>query len=315
MSMLMKVAVNKPNQLVNIQQVERGLACQCFCFECGESVVAKKGDIKEHHFAHASNKESCYISPESILHKYAKEVIMTQKQIYLPALPNSDDKHEKLWQFHTINPEQNVGNIRPDLVAISDDDMVFIEIAVTYFIHDEKRAFIEKLGIKTIEIDLSIFLNTDMEIPNPFISNYIIHHLENKTWIYPKEKIIGQNPLLNNQPIQQNLSNHLKESDTMSSNNPVFTVVGLHKSKGTFNNYGRSIDYDNLVVTAIRPFTDNQTREGAIGHTFEQFKIKGSENFHLYKNVTLPCQAEFVFEADFSSGKIKSKLTQLLFID
>lgn len=188
--MLMKVAVNSSNQLVSIGQVERGLACQCFCFECGESVIAKKGEINEHHFAHASNKESCHIHPESILHKYAKEVIMTEQQIYLPSLPNLENQGGQLWQFHTINPEQSVGNIRPDLVAINDDEMIFIEIAVTSFIDDDKRAFIDKLKVKTIEIDLSVFLNSDLEIPSDFVKNYILNHLDNKTWIYPKSRII-----------------------------------------------------------------------------------------------------------------------------
>lgn len=188
--MLMKVAVNSSNQLVSIGQVERGLACQCFCFECGESVIAKKGEINEHHFAHASNKESCDIRPESILHKYAKEVIMAEQQIYLPSLPNAESQGGQLWQFHTINPEQSVGNIRPDLIAINDDEMIFIEIAVTSFIDDDKRAFIDKLGIKTIEIDLSVFLNSDLKIPSDFVKNYILNHLDNKTWIYPKSGIV-----------------------------------------------------------------------------------------------------------------------------
>ena len=57
--MTMYVALNENNNLVQIENVERGLACKCTCFECGETVIARKGDIKEHHFAHASNKESC----------------------------------------------------------------------------------------------------------------------------------------------------------------------------------------------------------------------------------------------------------------
>ena len=51
--MTMYIALNEDNKLVNIKQVERGLACQCTCFECGEAVIARKGEIKEHHFAHA----------------------------------------------------------------------------------------------------------------------------------------------------------------------------------------------------------------------------------------------------------------------
>ena len=107
----MSVALDKTNKLISIEQAERGLACDCFCFECGEPVVAKKGEKNEHHFAHISNKESCNINPESILHKFAKQVIMEEKGLTLPALPNSEDTEAKLWQFSQITPEVRFGNI------------------------------------------------------------------------------------------------------------------------------------------------------------------------------------------------------------
>lgn len=312
--MLMKVAVNSSNQLVSIGQVERGLACQCFCFECGESVIAKKGEINEHHFAHASNKESCHIHPESILHKYAKEVIMTEQQIYLPSLPNLENQGGQLWQFHTINPEQSVGNIRPDLVAINDDEMIFIEIAVTSFIDEDKRAFIDKLKVKTIEIDLSVFLNSDLEIPSDFVKNYILNHLDNKTWIYPKEQIAIKNPLPNTLSTQ-NFSTNLKESSIMS-NNPIFTVTGLQKHKGSFYKYGELIEYDNLIVHYLMPFSDYEIAKGARGQMGQSEKIKGSaDKFHLYENIKFPCQAEFIFEIDFSTKNPKRKLTAINFIE
>lgn len=313
--MLMKVAVNSSNQLVSIGQVERGLACQCFCFECGESVIAKKGEINEHHFSHTSNKESCDIRPESILHKYAKEVIMAEQQIYLPSLPNSGNQGGQLWLFHTINPEQSVGNIRPDLIAINDDEMIFIEIAVTSFIDDDKRTFIDKLGIKTIEIDLSVFLNSDFEIPSDFVKNYILNHLDNKTWIYSKEQIITKNPLPNLLSTQNFLTN-LTESATMSNNNPIFTVTGLQKHKGRFYKYGELIEYDNLIVHYLMPFPDSDIKKGARGLMGQSEKIKGSaDKFHLYENIEFPCQAEFVFEIDFSTKNPKRKLTAINFIE
>ena len=42
--MTMSVALDKTNKLISIEHAERGLACDCFCFECGEPVVAKKGE-------------------------------------------------------------------------------------------------------------------------------------------------------------------------------------------------------------------------------------------------------------------------------
>lgn len=193
--MLMTIALNQHNQLVHIEQVERGLSCQCTCFSCGEPVVAKKGEINEHHFAHASNKESCHLQAESILHKYAKQVIEQEKMIFLPAVPNQNSSVAQYWQFDNIIAEQSVGNIRPDLVANIGNELMFIEIAVTSFIDQEKYDFIQKLGVKTIEIDLSEFKSDDFKIPNQDVKDFILHKLDKKSWIYPKPLEINANTL------------------------------------------------------------------------------------------------------------------------
>ena len=189
--MSMNVAVNKANQLVSIKQVERGLKCDCFCFECGEPVVAKKGEKNEHHFAHISNKESCNINPESILHKFAKQVIMEEKAVTLPALPSNQSSDSKVWQFTKVIAEQSVGSFRPDLVASDDHDMMFIEIAVTSFVDSDKFQSIKHHGIQTIEIDLRDLLKQEIDIPSEEARAYILNEVSNKHWIYPEPKVIA----------------------------------------------------------------------------------------------------------------------------
>ena len=183
--MSMFVAINEHHNLVHISDVIRGLACQCTCVECGETVVAKKGELKEHHFAHASNKDSCFINPESLLHKYAKQVIAESLGLMLPALPN-DDAEAAWWTFERIIPEFHLGAIRPDLVAYTEEEPVFIEIAVTHFIDKQKLAIIKSLNVKTVEIDLSSLLKTDMSIPSEAARQVILSSLENKYWVFPE---------------------------------------------------------------------------------------------------------------------------------
>lgn len=184
--MLMNVAVNELDQLVNIKQVEKGLACHCFCFECNEPVVARKGEKNEHHFAHSSNKESCNISPESILHKFAKQVIMEEQSIVLPPLPNNDEMEAKTWQFDSLVEEQAIGPIRPDLVASIDNDMLLIEVAVTSFVDKEKLDFIKQLSFKTVEIDLRELLSQSIDIPSEEARQFILEQVHNKKWLYPE---------------------------------------------------------------------------------------------------------------------------------
>src|SRR5690606_24553787 len=131
--MTMYIALDENKNLINIKDADRGLACNCTCFECGEAVIARKGEIKEYHFAHASNKASCTINPESVLHKYAKEVILESMGLMLPALPNSDNE-AAWWTFDKVLPEFSLGLIRPDLVGYFDGEPILIEIAVTHFI-------------------------------------------------------------------------------------------------------------------------------------------------------------------------------------
>ncbi|MEE1272337.1 MAG: competence protein CoiA family protein [Bacteroidales bacterium] len=65
-------ALDSEGKLVNIGDVESGKKCGCFCPACKESLVARKGKIRKHHFAHSSGI-SCEHAYESMLHQLAKE--------------------------------------------------------------------------------------------------------------------------------------------------------------------------------------------------------------------------------------------------
>ncbi|HHQ4919034.1 TPA: hypothetical protein ACSPZ8_003977 [Aeromonas hydrophila] len=47
-------------EMLSIDEVARGLACNCKCPSCGGRLVAKKADVNAHHFAHhTASKEAC----------------------------------------------------------------------------------------------------------------------------------------------------------------------------------------------------------------------------------------------------------------
>lgn len=186
--MTMLIALDENQNLIHINEALRGLACKCTCFECGEIVLARKGEIKEHHFAHASLKDSCNIQPESVLHKYAKDVILQSKGLMLPEIPNTDIE-AMWWEFDNIVPEFPLGKIRPDLVSYFDGEPILIEIAVTHFVDKEKIDFVRSMGFKLVEIDLSALLSSDLVIPSDEVKRLILENLENKRWLYPQVKI------------------------------------------------------------------------------------------------------------------------------
>jgi hypothetical protein len=70
--------------MCHISEVEQGLACSCVCVECGLPLVARKGPIRQHHFAHAG-ETNCNPSPENLTHRYAKELIGARLRAIEPA--------------------------------------------------------------------------------------------------------------------------------------------------------------------------------------------------------------------------------------
>ena len=188
--MSMFVALNSQQQLVTIHEVARGLACTCTCVACGEVLIARQGALNEHHFAHYSNKVSCEVGRETLLHLYGKQVIREAMGLQVPYLPGHAPEFGDLsswWDFESVQEEVWLDNFRPDLVAhLRDGQRLLIEVAVTSFIDDEKRERIHAAGLWTLEIDLSGLLNGQEAIPSEAIRQQILHRVDCKQWVYPE---------------------------------------------------------------------------------------------------------------------------------
>ena len=188
--MSMFVALDPNGQLITIENAMRGLACICTCACCGEPVVARKGPIREHHFSHHSNKKSCVIQRESLLHLYAKQVIRNQLGLQLPPMPSTwpaSEDQTSWWDFEKVDEEVPQQGFQPDLVAhLRDGSQLFIEVAVTSFIGEEKLERIKSAGINTVEIDLREILLNKLPVPSEEVKNHILKQALNKSWIYPE---------------------------------------------------------------------------------------------------------------------------------
>ena len=182
------LAVDPSGNTVTIHEVSRGLECNCICLECKESLIARKGDVVSHHFAHLPDS-TCNASNESVLHKAAKRLIQEKLRIYFGSWPFERFLHSEIlgrkrffrehpfrvggsgWaHFERVEEEKDFRTptgelVRPDLVAYTNQDekpYCFIEMVVTHRMDDEKKKRLKRIGIPTVEIDLSPLRDLDV---------------------------------------------------------------------------------------------------------------------------------------------------------
>jgi hypothetical protein len=176
------------NEILTIEEVESGLACDCTCPACGSVLVAKKGEIKAKHFAHYS-KQECEYQAETELHYLAKQILERSKRIVLPEyyLENGVDIRirDKEFVFDSVVSERKLGSIVPDIVLFKGDRLLLVEIAVTHFVDEIKQRKIDELKIPVIEIDLGYI---DRSTNKQVLSELVLNQTFNMEWKY-NEKV------------------------------------------------------------------------------------------------------------------------------
>lgn len=174
--------------LVYVSQVPSGLACGCKCPACDAALVAKKGQSRLHHFAHAKDSD-CAASVETALHLAAKEILARRQQISLPAVEVKvySARHSsvlapaQVYSLDRIELERRVGEVIPDVLAYMRGRPVAIEIRVSHAVESPKIAYFRSIGLSAVEIDLSRAPRTlTMEELEPLILELGPH----KAWIY-----------------------------------------------------------------------------------------------------------------------------------
>ena len=137
------------DNIVHISEVSKGLACNCICEECDSKLIARKGKVRQHHFAH-HEKSDCKGAWETLTHEKAKEVIIEEGYINVPK-PDSFDLVPV--HFETVEPEVSIGSYRADVVGThKSGKRLVIEIAVTHSCEWKKIQYFEEEKISSIEI-------------------------------------------------------------------------------------------------------------------------------------------------------------------
>lgn len=183
----------RDGQLVDIATVDSGLACNCVCPSCGQQLVAKKGDVKEHHFAHHDSEE-CSGAVETALHIYAKNILQRNKRIVLPRVywDNSDKLIYPATEitFDNVALEKRISNIIPDIVVTVKGKPLLIEVAVTHFIDRFKAYKMYELGYSAIEVNADGLFNSTYNKPfgHDDFEKRLIEDTSFKRWINNTKK-------------------------------------------------------------------------------------------------------------------------------
>jgi len=194
-SLLQSFAVDKDGRIRSVEEVARGLACECTCPGCGDKVIARQGEIREWHFAHASGSD-CEGGTETALHLAAKQLLLKSGGLTIPEIRIGHEvrlpdgrlgegeayRPERWIDFQTVEAEKMVGTIRPDIVAVVGHTMLFVEIAVTHFVDEGKRAILTSYEVPTIEINLASLHSEYWTWER--LGEYVIETTQVKHWVH-----------------------------------------------------------------------------------------------------------------------------------
>lgn len=163
--------LNKNNTLVHIADVENGKKCECVCPECHTPLIAaNRGSKIQPHFKHAVPTE-CEGGLESTIHRAAKQIISERKSITFSQYELTESKIDSKGNKHTehltvtqdgmvicfdsVDEEIELHGMKADIVALTCDRQLIIEIFYRHKVDAQKREKITKANISAIEIDLS----------------------------------------------------------------------------------------------------------------------------------------------------------------
>lgn len=147
----------RDGQWTGIRSVASGLACGCVCPACGGALVAKKGSKQQHHFAHAHGA-ICTGGLETALHRLAKDAVVAQRGLLLPAVEvyNKGLVQPAQWaQYTRALPEATREGLQLDVLLTNGTQQLAVEIKVSHATPRYKAQKLLRMGLPCVEIDAS----------------------------------------------------------------------------------------------------------------------------------------------------------------
>lgn len=174
-----KLALDKKSgSVVSVEEVPNGLSCDCICPDCKKTFVAVQGQKNDWHFRHYE-ETNCKGGQETALHQLAKEIILTNSRLEVPAYGTI--------VYESPHAEEPFGKIIPDVTAKIIDENLFFEIHVTHSVDERKEKFYTDGEHKSIEIDLRNYAFTTKED----LIFQVLNNIGNKRIIFWEKKEVA----------------------------------------------------------------------------------------------------------------------------
>lgn len=190
----------KEGQLVHIADVPRGLSCGCSCVRCNLPLVARKGNKRQHHFAHAVTT-GCPGATETILHLLTKEILSKLPYFSVPPYEFCMERttqrgkriqHKEVVAKGGVVPidyvavEQPLGNVIPDIQVVSKGKTLIVEVAVTHKVGQEKQRKLRRQDLPAIEIGMDW---RDSLLSRAELAEKLQNQIATKVWLFhPKQR-------------------------------------------------------------------------------------------------------------------------------
>ncbi len=141
---LFTIALDSDGRKINIENAQR--RGKYTCINCGESMMAKKGQQREWHFSHHSVTEQC--NHDTWLHRNILDLLIARLEQSESIVVDCQSIQVDLTDNLGFEREKKYDELFPDILVKRNDDVLFVEICVTSPCSKEKVAS----GHKIIEL-------------------------------------------------------------------------------------------------------------------------------------------------------------------
>lgn len=226
----LKYAWDRNGNLVSVDEVANGLACNCFCPACHCKLEAKQGEIREHHFAHY-DKNECEGAIKAQLHIIAIHVLNKLRTIRLPSVTLNINGTIKSYGESIINnnlqvdEERNDNSNIPRVVVKSDSGRtLYVEVDVQHSLDTAQWDKYKKENQSAIQIQLN---HEEMQNPLNSIRNKLTCDASNSRWIHNAQGEIILHPCYKSKVDKQPVDNNKLNSKDVFDNRPI-EIKGLN---------------------------------------------------------------------------------------